>query len=67
MAKKTKNALTRRAKRDSSVRQPAASTCAGCARIEYRLNTLIAWMAQSANSPIGIDDARKLVHEIGRP
>lgn len=31
------------------------------------LNTLIAWMAGSANSPISVEDARKLINEVGRP
>jgi acyl-CoA reductase-like NAD-dependent aldehyde dehydrogenase len=33
--------------------------------LDMRLRTLIVWMAQSANSPIRIDEAERLINEIG--
>ena len=34
-------------------------------RLRLRLDTLIVWMAQSANSPISVRDAERLLNEIG--
>jgi hypothetical protein len=47
-------------------KQVKADRCEACERIEMRLNTLIVWIAQSANSPISIRDAERLLNEIGR-
>ena len=44
----------------------APTTCAGCAAVEYRLNTLIVWMAQSTYSPISVREAEMLLNEVGK-
>lgn len=67
MTKKTTKAHTRRRtpkvnRADSRTASPA---CQSCAAVELRLNTLITWMAGSANSPISVDEALRLLNEVG--
>jgi hypothetical protein len=68
MTTKTKKKKPRRAlgtKGNATSSRTASAACADCARVEYRLNTLIVWMAQSANSPISVSDAERLLNEVG--
>lgn len=50
----------------STSSRTAPTTCAGCAAVEHRLNTLIVWMAQSTYSPISVREAEALINEVGK-
>jgi hypothetical protein len=68
--KKSQIIRTRRTKA-SSTNSPTAGkdivSQSQIAELDIRLNTLIVWIAQSANSPISAEDARRLIDEVGKP